>query len=321
MPIQDLYQALQMFNQGAQEFAVSQTLMQSRDEMKQMHNQLLAQNASEEEKQNQMQLFANDLALRLGAASGGNAALVDGIAGRFGITAGQQAQQNFANQQMKQNQDFQREMSDREFAHQQSLMGMQLSSKQMLKGKALGTQMTPIAPISEDDEKKLKVSAEKVFHVNNLLEDYEKLLANEGTAYVGRNSARLEAMQGRMRMSFKDLFDLGALQAADLEALEPLLPDATGKIANIKGMFGGYETGQIKTKIQEMRKELLNRTASNMIGRGAMPAKGSALEVLFNKYGVQMSPQTGVQVGTGSTTIDPSQQLQGIEGIRVREKK
>lgn len=117
---QELLASIEMFNRSMKEYAVGQVLSGAQEHI----SQLQAQNLKDTERQAAMQDFSNQLALQLGAASGGNAALVEGIASRFGLSAPQQASQAMQEKELNQNAQLRREALNAE------LMGRSISLQQ-----------------------------------------------------------------------------------------------------------------------------------------------------------------------------------------------
>jgi hypothetical protein len=133
---------------------------------------------------------------------------------------------------------------------------------------------------------------EKTAAVQSFIEninDYQELIKENGSELVGENAAKMEALLTGLRMNYKNMEALGAIQGADMEILNQMIPDMTG----IGGVFTRSDSALSKL---DMAKELAIKNMDNyskQLGSKVKPTyfnqnesktDASQIESLLEKY-------------------------------------
>lgn len=109
------------------------------------------------------------------------------------------------------------------------------------KGEILIPDLNPIegVQITHDSVKKTKEGYAGYQAFKNQLDQYKKLVSEQGSELVGEKADRAEAMLTDLGMKLKNLQDLGVLTGNDWQLMMKQLPSTSGVKASLKGKIYG----------------------------------------------------------------------------------
>jgi len=281
--MQDLYQALQMFQQGVQQAAVSTAVNDATRQMQELNQA----NIDEGQKRQALQQLSNQTALRLtGAGANGTQ-----IQSAFNAIAPQNfgsAEQMQLEGQLSGNKQLmdvssgiigERESKvtraeDRAFNRQVSLQDRQFQQQAMLEalrsGAKVATSPVPgyeIAPgvkLTDKDIEALKAGRESFLNIDSAMKKLDTMVGKYGTEalavpiFGGVEKKQMNQLKTSMVLQLKEMEKLGALAGPDVEVLESMMPDPTA-----------YGTGQYLGASKVFKEELQNRLKNRALARGA----------------------------------------------------
>lgn len=340
----DLFQALQMFNQGAQELAVGRAVRTASEQAKQIN----MMEGDEFAKRQAFTQLGQGLTAQLTSVGAAPAQV-------------QQMAQNYMPQQLSTPQDFfaQAAQASSPQAQQQyqqagqtvqaglaaapmtkqqkeqnklgwaALVGTQaLSQKEQrdkLEEKTAQRQvpdfevMPGIIP-QEDDVKKLKELNQARVAIQQNKARLKKLLQEHGTesfSAFSNTSTIMESQYKSMLANLRKMDELGVLNEADIPQLEGQLPDPTSMFKSGKNVIEVYDA---------FEQSLNDKVAAAAMTRGYVPAASSPLRQ--NAINIQRSQQADAKIVKAKermSKIDPNSTEFGvmqsiIQGMEARKK-
>lgn len=281
MSMQDLFQALQMFQNGVKEAAVTTAV---NDATKQMDAIKMSQ-IDEAAQRRALQDLSNQTALRLtGAGANGTQiqSAFNAIAPQnFGSAEQMQLEGALSgNQQLQQvsseiiggreskaeraeQRAFNRQLAlqDRQFQQQALLAGLKGEGK---RASVPGFEIAPGVNLTDKDLEALKTGSESYMNIDQALTSLDKMVGKSGTEaltvpiFGGQDKKQMQQLKTSMVLQLKEMEKLGALAGPDVEVLENIMPDPTA-----------YRTAQYTKASQVFRTELKNRLKNRGLARGA----------------------------------------------------
>lgn len=283
MAINDLFQALQMFQQGVQQYAITGAVNDANAQMQALNQAQI----DEGQKRQQLQQLANGVALKLtGVGASGqqiqsafnainpqNFGSVEQMQ-LEGALSGNQYLQGTAGSILGEREAKAMRAEDRAFGRQVSLQNQRFQQELMIesmKAGAKGTQSLPnfqIAPgvkLTEKDQEELKATAANYDMIKRGLERMDAKVGQVGTEFLaapqilggGRDKRELEQEQNNIMLQLKELEKLGALAGPDIDALAKVIPDPTSA-----------STGTYTVRSEAFKQQLNDRLQSRAMARG-----------------------------------------------------
>lgn len=144
------------------------------------------------------------------------------------------------------------------------------------------------AKITKKSVDEVKKASESYNDFMQQLKDYETLYNQVGTEAVGANAEALQAMATGMKLTLKELENLGVLQGPDLGLMNQMVPDAGGVLAKGRGLMNPVLGNQFKSKAETLRKRIEGKYNAKLFSNG------------FRKTGPidGVPPSSGPQPGT-----------------------
>lgn len=326
----DLFQALQLFDAGAKELAVGRAV-RGASEQAQMLNQM---EGDEFDKRQQFMQLGNQLAQQLSAV-GANPTQVA------------QASQSFMPQQLQGPQDFFQAAAttqDKSAAQKYQAAGQQiqaglanapLTRQQVEQNKLgwaslMGTQQMAAAEASgksaqktaerqipdfeimpgiipqDEDVKKIKELNQARLAIQQNMKRLEAMVKESGTeafSVTDNTSTKMETLYKGMLANLRKIDELGVLNEADIPQLEGQLPDPTAWTRSGKNVLDVY---------QEFKQSLDDKVAAAGLSRGYVPVATSPLRK--NAIGIQRQQKEESVIGAAQ------QRLQAVQGTPEAER-
>jgi hypothetical protein len=337
MAMNDLFQSLQMFQQGMGELATGRAIRGAADQAQQIN----MNEKDEFEKRRQLTQIGTGLAAQL-SSFGTNPTQIQQSVGA--ITPQQlQGPQDFfqqaamaqtpqAKQQYQQaGQNIQAGLASAPLTRQQieqnklawaSLMGTQAMAQNEAGGKLANEvakrqvpdfEVMPGIIPQEDDVKKLKELNQARVAIQQNKARLRKMLEENGTeafSAFSNASTIMDSQYKSMLANLRKMDELGVLNEADIPQLEGQLPDPTSIFKSGKNVIEVYDA---------FEQSLNDKVAAAAMTRGYVPAASSPLRQ--NAINIQRSQQADAAVGKAKEkmlNMDPSSPEYGIMNQIIR---
>ncbi len=333
----ELFQSLQMFQQGMGELATGRAVRGAAD----MAQQINMNEKDEFEKRRQLTQIGTGLAAQL-SAMGTNQAQIQSSVGAIMPQqlqgpqdffqqaamatspqakqqyqqAGEQIQTGLANAPLTRQQKEQNKLGWAQLMGTQVMAQNEAGSKQaneVAKRQVPDFEvMSGIIP-QEDDVKKLKELNQARVAIQQNKARLRKMLEENGTESFSMNSNASTIMESQyksMLANLRKMDELGVLNEADIPQLEGQLPDPTSIFKSGKNVIEVYDA---------FEQSLNDKVAAAAMTRGYVPAASSPLRQ--NAINIQRSQQTDAAVGKAKEkmlNMDPSSPEYGIMNQIIR---
>lgn len=294
MPIQDLYQALQMFQSGVKEAATTEAVNDATDVM----NQINISGMQEQQKRASLQNLANQLALKM-TGTGASAASVQQAFNAVnpqnfgsveqmqleGALSGNKLYQSTAKQLIDQRKTQQLQQMQMEFGLKSALMDKEFNNQLKLEMLKLSKQNKELKPEELAFQTNVQVA-------NKMLDELEQTINDKGTFELSvpligsessnRAAAKLDSLPYQLAITYAKIVDPNSV------ARESEVVAAQKYLINL-GFFASE--GKAKEAIQHMR-DTIQQYAQ---------ARGGTQQQVGAGFGAMQGPQAMKQQGTPTT--------------------
>jgi hypothetical protein len=330
MAMNDLFQALNMFNQGAKELATGRAIRSASEQAQQIN----MMEGKEFEKRQALTQLGQGLAAQLSSV-GASPQQVQQMAANY-IPQQLQGPQDFfqqaamakspeAKQQWQQaGQQIQAGLASAPLTKQQieqnklgwaSLMGTQQMAMAEASGKSqqkVAERQVPDFEImpgiipQDEDVKKIKELNQARLAIQQNMKRLEAQIKENGTeafTVTGNASTKMETLYKGMLANLRKIDELGVLNEADIPQLEGQLPDPTAWTRSGKNVMEVY---------QEFKQSLDDKVTAAGLARGYVPVASSPLR--RNAIGIQRQQKEESTLGAAQ------QRLQAVQGTPEAER-
>lgn len=163
-----------------------------------------------------------------------------------------------------------------------TVAGDQVFYDQPSQDKTTISQNSPDKSIQEKYATKVTAAEQWLRNLN----EYEKLIAKNGTEAFGATSGRMQAILTELQNNYKDMKNLGQLTAGDMDMINRIIPDMT----SVSSYYHSNDTAL--AKIQEARKFAINEI------RLFEKNNSGKIQPIQIELGANNTPNSGVDLQT-----------------------